>query len=179
MGKLLQTHWDPLWMHAKVQIDESLQGKQAASDLVQETFLDAQRCLQDFRGNTQGELHAWLKAILANNIRDVWRQYAVSQKRQVSLEMPFASAVQIAIKNRIESESPSAQFQKNEKIAAVQRVLNELPEHYATVIRLRHWEVLSFETIAHRMNKSPEAVRQLWYRALQLFTEQVQSHDSR
>ncbi len=179
LGKLLQTHWDPLWMQAKVQIDESLQGKQAASDLVQETFFEAQRCLQDFRGSTPGELQAWLKTILSNNVRDVWRQYAGSQKRQVSLEIPFTSENKDERKTRTESGSPSAQFQKQEKIVAVQRVLDAMPEHYAMVIRLRHWEALSFETIAAKMEKTPDAVRQLWYRALELFTERMLPDESR
>ena len=173
LGKLLQTHWGLLWKQAIVQIDESLQGKQAASDLVQETFFDAQRCFQDFRGSTPDELQAWLKAILSNNVRDVWRQYAGSQKRQASLEIPFTSENKDARKNGTESGTPSAQFQKQEKIVAVQRVLDALPEHYARVIRLRHWEALSFETIAAKMEKTPDAVRQLWYRALELFTERM------
>ena len=173
LGKLLQSHWGQLWKQALVQIDQSLQGKQAASDLVQETFLDAQRCFQDFRGSTPGELHAWLKTILSNNVQDVWRQYAASRKRQVSLELPLASDHRDVKKNGTESGSPSAQFQKHEKIAAVQRVLDALPAHYAMVIRLRHWEALSFETIAAKMDKTPDAVRQLWYRALELFTERM------
>ena len=179
LGKLLQSHWSPLWKQATVQIDESLQGKQAASDLIQETFFDAQRCFQDFRGSTPGELHAWLKTILSNNVQDVWRQYAVSQKRQISLELPLASDERDVKKNGSESGSPSALFQKQERIVAVQRVLNAMPAHYAMVIRLRHWEALSFETIAAKMEKTPDAVRQLWYRALELFTERMLPDESR
>lgn len=179
LGRLLQSHWGPLWKQATVQIDESLQGKQAASDIVQETFFNAQRCFQDFRGSTPGELHAWLKTILSNNVQDVWRQYAVSQKRQVSRELPLASEEWDVKKNGTESASPSALFQKQELIEAVQRVLDTLPAHYAMVIRLRHWEALSFETIAAKMEKTPDAVRQLWYRALELFMERMLPHESR
>lgn len=179
LGKLLQIHWDPLWNQAKIQMDASLRGKQAASDLVQETFFDAHRSFQNFRGSTPVEMQAWLKAILLNNVRDVWRQYAASQKRQISLELPLATVAEDIKKNGTESGSPSAQFQAQEKILAVQRVLDALPAHYAMVIRLRHWEALTFETIAARMEKSPDAVRQLWYRALELFTEQILSDESR
>lgn len=179
LGKLLQSHWGPLWNQAVFQIDESLQGKQAASDIVQETFFDAQRFFQDFRGSTPSELHAWLKTILSNNVRDVWRHYGDSKKRQISLELPLASHEWVVKKNRTESGSPSALFQKQELIVAVQRVLDALPAHYATVIRLRHWEALSFETIAAKMEKTPDAVRQLWYRALELFTERMLPDESR
>ena len=179
LGKLLQSHWGQLWKQARVQIDQSLQGKQAASDLVQETFFDAQKCFQDFRGSTPGELQVWLKTMLSNNVQDVWRQYAVSQKRQVSLELPLDSDEWNVKKNGTDSGSPSAQFQKREVIEAVQRVLDALPAHYAMVIRLRHWDALSFETIAAKMDKSPDAVRQLWYRALELFTERMLPDASR
>ena len=179
LGRLLQSHWDPLWKQAIGQIDENLQGKQAASDLVQETFLDAQRCFQAFRGSTPSELHAWLKTILANNIRDVWRRFSGTHKRQTAMEMPLDSVEKIVKKKRTESGSPSAQFQRQERIEAVQHILDALPSHYAMVIRLRHWEALTFDAIAVRMGKSPDAVRQLWYRALEQFTKHMQPDESR
>lgn len=117
--------------------------------------------------------------MLSNNVRDIWRQYAVSQKRQISLELPLDSDEWNVKKNGTDSGCPSAQFQKQEVIEAVQRVLDALPAHYAMVIRLRHWEALSFETIAAKMDKTPDAVQQLWYRALELFTERMLPDASR
>ncbi len=179
IGQLLQAYWNPLWKQAVAKIDGSLQGKQAASDLVQETFFDEQSCFKDFRGSTPAEMQAWLNSILTNNMRDVWRHYCVAQKRQTSLERPLHT-LDVCIENRgTDSGTPSAHFQKQDKIELVHRVLQSMPQHYATVIQLRHWEALTFETIAVRMDKSPDAVRQLWYRAIERFTKEMVSHENR
>jgi RNA polymerase sigma-70 factor, ECF subfamily len=179
LGRLLQTHWNPLWNQAAVQIDGNLRGKQAASDLVQETFLEAQRCFQSFRGSTPIELQAWLNTILANNIRDVWRKFARTQKRDLAIEMPLDSVERGVTKKSIDSGSASALLQRQERIEHVQLILNALPSHYATVIRLRHWEALTFESIAVRMGKSSDSVRQLWYRAIQQLAKQMQADETR
>ena len=45
-----------------------IQGKLDASDLVQQTLLEAHCDLPSFRGRTEGELAAWLRAILAHQL---------------------------------------------------------------------------------------------------------------
>ena len=41
-----------------------------------------------------------------------------------------------------------------------------LPADEQAVILLRHFEFLSFEEIGHRLDRSPEAARKLWGRAI-------------
>ena len=53
-----------LLMIANEVIGPELQAKLGASDLVQETFVEAHRHLAAFRGKTEGELRAWLRRIL-------------------------------------------------------------------------------------------------------------------
>ena len=72
---------------ANRQIDTELRAKGGASDIVQETFLEAQRDFGQFGGNTEGELRAWLVRLMANNLANFIRSYRATGKRQVGREI--------------------------------------------------------------------------------------------
>src|SRR5437588_7443589 len=86
LGRLLELYRRYLALLARVQIGKRLQGKVDASDLVQETFLEAHRNFARFRGQTEAELVCWLRQILATNLANVCRRYLGTQGRDVRLE---------------------------------------------------------------------------------------------
>src|SRR5580704_16305629 len=86
LGRLLERYRRYLSLLARVQIGQRLQGKVDASDLVQETFLEAHRNFDRFRGGSEGEFVAWLRQILAGNLADLLRRYLGTQGRDVHLE---------------------------------------------------------------------------------------------
>src|SRR5690349_9098453 len=62
---------------------------QEASDIVQKTLFQAHSQRNQFRGQTTGELAAWLKQILRNQLIDAYRQQRRLRRdvsREVSLE---------------------------------------------------------------------------------------------
>src|SRR5947209_42214 len=66
LGRLLEHYRAYLVVLARVQIGRRLQGKVDASDIVQEAFLGAHRDFPQFRGQSEPELLAWLRQILAS-----------------------------------------------------------------------------------------------------------------
>ena len=64
-GRLLEAYRSYLALLARLQLGRDLQGKVDPSDLVQEVFLEAHRDWGQFRGQTEGELRAWLRRMLA------------------------------------------------------------------------------------------------------------------
>src|SRR5438128_10963899 len=68
LGELLERYRNYLKLLARAQIDLFLRRRIDASDVVQETFLDACRDFQQFRGGTEAELRAWLRKILIYNV---------------------------------------------------------------------------------------------------------------
>src|SRR5207253_6129409 len=52
---------------ARAQVESWLRAKVDASDLVQQTLLEAYRDFQRFRGTTEAEWLAWLRQILTHN----------------------------------------------------------------------------------------------------------------
>ena len=86
LGQLLEQHRGYLALLARLQIGRRLQGKVDASDLVQETFLEAHRNFGLFRGSNETAFVGWLRQILATNLAQSCRHYFGTQRRDVRLE---------------------------------------------------------------------------------------------
>ena len=179
LGSLLQAYWQSLWSHAANPLDLPLLSKKSASDLVQDTFLEAHNSIAEFQGSTPKEFHGWLQSILINNLRDTWRKHVNTQKRQVQKEVRLDHDL---YPSRLEDHSLTSPIDRTieqERKARVMSVMAQLPEHYQKIIRMRHFESMKFEAIATVMITSPDAARQLWYRAIELFAEALRNDESR
>jgi RNA polymerase sigma-70 factor (ECF subfamily) len=60
-----------------------------------------------------------------------------------------------------------------ERAQALQRALSQLPEEYRRVITLRHYEEQSFEEIGKQMERSTDAARKLWARAIERLRQEL------
>src|SRR5258708_21186979 len=86
LGKALEACRGYLLMIAQGELDPHLQPKGGASDLVQETLVDAVRDFARFRGTREEELRAWLRQLLLNNLVDFTRQYHETATREIARE---------------------------------------------------------------------------------------------
>jgi len=86
LGRLLELYRTYLRLLARIEIGRRLQGKLDASDLVQETFLEAHRNFAQFRGSDEPQLVRWLRQILAAKVANLVRHYFGTQGRDVRLE---------------------------------------------------------------------------------------------
>ena len=68
-------------------------------------------------------------------------------------------------------ESPSSAVAARELDQALEQALKNLAEPYREVIRLRNYERCSFEEIGRRLDRSEEAARKLWVRALRQLSQ--------
>src|ERR1700730_12825101 len=69
LGRVLEACRDYLLLVANKELDPKLQAKGGASDLVQQTFLEAQRDFARFRGDSEDELLAWMRHLLLDTRR--------------------------------------------------------------------------------------------------------------
>ncbi len=67
LGELLESFRSYLRLFSDRRLGPDLKQKDGASDLVQQTFLDAQQAFPRFVGNTPDELRDWLERILLSN----------------------------------------------------------------------------------------------------------------
>jgi RNA polymerase sigma-70 factor (ECF subfamily) len=170
-GRLLELYRNYLRLLARLQVGRRLQGKADPSDLVQETFLAAQRDLGQFRGNTEGELMDWLRHILASKLVDLARRYLGTRRRDVRLERQLAeevdsSAAVLGMALAQAGSSPSEAAVRRERAVLLADAIKSLPADYSEVIILRHLEGLALAEVAARMHRSVDSVKKLWVRGI-------------
>ncbi len=171
LGRLLELYRRYLALLARVQIGQRLQGKVDASDLVQETFLEAHRNFTRFRGTSEAQLVRWLRQILAAKLADLLRRYLGTQGRDVRLERDIEGAFDrssVLLDRGLvpPQSSPSQQAARREQAVLLADALAQLPDDYREVLVLRHLEGLTFPDAARRMGRSLDSVEKLWMRAL-------------
>ena len=174
LGTLLELYRNYLRILAKSQLDEDLASRATASDVVQETFLEAYRDFVQFRGNTPAEFLAWLRRILVRNVARLVEQHLMAQKRDVRREVSLDGIARAFDQSTCRLDqvlgrafpSQSRRMEESERAAVVADHLAQLPDHYREVLVLRHLEELPFDEVATRMNRTAPAVRMLWLRAI-------------
>ncbi|MBX9790136.1 MAG: sigma-70 family RNA polymerase sigma factor [Pirellulales bacterium] len=171
LGSLLSMYRRYLALLARAQINRRLQGKVDASDLAQETLLEAHRHFGIFRGTSEAAFAAWLRNILAGLVANHVRRFLGTQCRDARLERSLAVEIDntsCAIGRGVAAAipTPSEQAVKREASRLLADALELLPEHYRQVILLRHIDELSFAEVAAQMGRSVDSVEKLWVRAL-------------
>ncbi len=90
VGALVEHYRPYLRLLARVSVGRRLQSKLDESDIVQEASLMVARDLQEFRGETEKELTAWLRRVLTNVIANTNRHYS-RDRRNVQYEQELQS----------------------------------------------------------------------------------------
>jgi RNA polymerase sigma-70 factor (ECF subfamily) len=181
LGQALEACRGYLHLLAQRELDPDLRAKGSASDLVQETFLEAQKDFHQFHGNSEEELKAWLRQLLLNNMANFTRRFRTAGKRQVSREVKIEAGGSSADRaGRLTADvlSPSGLAMEHEQAQALEAALGRLPEDYRQVILLRYQKQQPFEEIAQVMNRSCNAVRTLWSRAIRRLRQEMSSQES-
>jgi RNA polymerase sigma-70 factor (ECF subfamily) len=166
LGLALEAGRKYLLLVANRALDDKLRAKFGASDLVQDTYLEAHRDFGQFRGETQAEFYRWLLGILAHRLANSVRHYRYTKQRDVGRELP-AESIEAAL-SRIEDEAatPGALFLARDEARRVQMALERMDEHFRSALVERTWRGDSFAQIAARRDCTPEAARKLWARAV-------------
>jgi RNA polymerase sigma-70 factor (ECF subfamily) len=169
LGEALEACRGYLLLLAQDELNPALRAKGGASDLVQQTFLEAQRDFAQFRGDTEAELLAWLRQVLRNNLANFTR-FHQKQKRQAAREVRLPQESSSSSQEgglKAASPTPSAEAMKGEQARSLEAALARLPETYRQVLQLRYREERSFDEIGTMMQRSPNAARKLWLRAVE------------
>lgn len=167
-----------LRLMARLQVNERWNRKFDASDIVQQTLLEAWKGESQFRGDSSGERIAWLRTILGRVISREVRHYDGTLKRDPGRELSLQNSLDqssILLANMLASDTatPSVHADNREQQTIIAEVLESLPDDYRQVIILRNLRGLSHAEVATEINRTESAVRMLWLRALKQLREEV------
>jgi RNA polymerase sigma-70 factor (ECF subfamily) len=156
-----------LLLIAGLQLEGQAQRRIDASDVVQQTLLEAHARIHQFQGD-DAAMSAWLRQALVNNLRDAWRALK-RDKRDVRRELEADMARSSA---RLESllvganSSPSQQAVRNEDLLRLADALAQLPQPQRQAIVLHHLHCCSLAETAKQLQRSDAAVAGLLHRGL-------------
>lgn len=145
---------------ANKELPLDLRAKGGASDLVQQTLASAVQSRHQFRGNSVGELRAWLRSILHSEAAVFRRRFTQTAARDVGREEPLNS--QLAVRDQAPDEL-AVRAEHDENLATAMRQLSH-EQHQAVALRMD--DGMSFAEIGVQLGRSEEAARKLFTRAI-------------
>ena len=141
------------------QLGKHLRDRVDEEDVLQETLLKAYESIAAFRWEGEESFFGWLCGIARNAILRQTRRYLQIEAAEVDEEI-------LAPGN-----SPSRVMRRDERWHRLREALKNLSADHRQVITLSRIEGVPVSEIAERMNRSPKAVYQLLWRALQKLRE--------
>lgn len=154
---------------------ERLVGKEEAEDLGQEVFLKINRGLKGFRGDSQ--LSTWIYRVATNAARDRLRRPSF---KQAKLTEPWSGAVEAAAVNGghayVRPARADQDLIKKEMNQCIRNFIENLPEHYRTVLVLSELEGLKNREIADVLQISLGAVKIRLHRARAQLAKELENH---
>jgi len=181
LGDLLQLYSDYLRLVAARELGPDLRVKMGASDLVQESFMEAKRDFAHFKGNSAAEFQAWLRHLLLNNLSNLARNFRATRKRDITREAGLSDRLG-GLGDGLGAgfaHTASSIVVQNEEMSALEAARQRLPLLYQQVIHLRNQELLPFSVVGERLGRSDEAARKLWVRALELLQKELEANGRR
>ncbi len=170
-GRLLEQYRGYLLMLGHRYLSQRMRQRIDPADLVQTTFLEAQRDWAAFRGSTPAEFTSWLRHILKNNVASAVARHITTQKRSLDREVAAggvgtSSGGDWLAQQPAGTSSPSRRIVRAEVAEQLLEALHGLPETQAEAVRLRYLEGQTLAEIVDRMGKSDTAVAGLLKRGL-------------
>lgn len=155
---------------AEAEIGRRFQRKFDASDLVQETLLKACRSIHQFRGQSDAEMAAWLRQILARTFLNMTRDLQCG-KRDLEREVPLEEALHRSSVSMEELSvaavpSPSSFLDHHDRLLSVSEALIQLPDDHRTALILRYLRGSKLCEIGAQMRMSRSSVARLLRSAL-------------
>lgn len=180
IGSLVENARAFLLLTAARHLPQRLAQKVGASDVVQETAIEVQRCFAGFKGTTEAELFGWMRTILLHNVADAIRHHEGTTKRDATRERSLNRGEEGVSPGQLPSKkrTPDESVMRHEDAAMVAEILDAMSPHYREVLHLRYWRQCSFLEIGIEMNRSAEAARKLWYRAVQEFNATLEARQT-
>lgn len=168
---LLAHFRDYVRLLAHLQMRSRFSAKFDESDIAQETILQANRAFDQFRGESEEELAAWLRRIMANKGAEMARGY-LAGKRDVQMEVRLqenfdASSLNLANMVPAENTSPSQVAMQRERSVQLATAISKVNGDKREVLIQHGLQGMAISDVATAMGRTEASTWKLWARGLQ------------
>lgn len=139
-------------------------------DIVQDTFLKAYTRLQGFQ--QQSSFYTWLCRIAINTALDFHKRHGRNPVQAVE-DPELATAADRVGRSGPSVPAPDARMERAEIQLITQKVLEELPEIFRTVLVLREFEDMAYQDMADVLGISIGTVESRLFRARARFKDKL------
>jgi RNA polymerase sigma-70 factor, ECF subfamily len=171
----IEDYRDYLLLLVRLQLGSRLRAKLDASDVVQHAILHAHQSQAQFRGATEGEWLAWLRAILANALAAAARRFDTQARdpaRERSLEGELErSSSRLEFLLVADQTSPSERAVRGEDLLRLADAIARLPEDQRRVVELHYLRGLAVADVAEQIGRTRPAAVGLLFRGLKRLRE--------
>lgn len=142
-----------------------------AEDLTQEAFARIYAKRKDFQHGSKFSTFLW--RVATNLCLDELRR--LKRRKEIAILPHTVDSSETDIWEELPSDSPAPDGSTvaEEQAAAIRRAVNELPEHYRSVIILRHYQDLKFREIAAVLEVPEGTVKSRMAEALTLLNHSL------
>lgn len=171
LGAICERLYGYLLVVARRGIGSDLAAKVGASDVVQQSMMEAHQDFARFEGATEDEFRAWIGLLLQRNLQDVGRRYRGAARRDIRREIGLDSERTLPIASPDPNASRIARRRETDEELA--RAVEGLPDRQRQVVELRHRDNIPYEQIAQRLAISEQSARQHYSRAVRKLKQQL------
>jgi RNA polymerase sigma-70 factor (ECF subfamily) len=172
-GGLLTRHEERLRRLVAFRLDQRLQGRIDASDVIQEAYLEASEQRAEYLRQPSLPFFLWLRGIVGNKLRELHRHHLGTQMRDAGREvsiyrgiLPETTSAALAAQLLGHAPRPSEAAVRAEVKLRLQEALNSMDPLDREVLALRHFEQLSPAETAHVLGIKEKAAGMRYVRAL-------------
>lgn len=174
LAELFAAHRERLWRMVDFRLDQRLQGRIDADDVLQESYLAAAQRIECYRANPSMSAFVWLRLIVCQTLTDAHRRHLGTQLRDAGREVairgcygPQATSACLAIQLVGHLTSPSLAAVRAEMLDLVERAIGQMDATDQEVLALRHFEELSNTEVAEVLGIQKQTASMRYVRALQ------------
>ena len=164
---------------AEAMISPALRSDLEASDLVQQTLMEAHCNAEQLVLMNSAVVFSWLRSALQHNMLDAIKHLRTQKndiRRRLRTSEIEASWSRLEMMLVDEQTSPSEVLQRNEQLCLMLSALQTLPDNQRTSLIMKHLRGLSLKEVAEAMQLSESATAGLLHRGRQRLAQCLEDY---
>jgi RNA polymerase sigma-70 factor (ECF subfamily) len=174
LAELFTAYRDRLGQMLHFRMPAALAGRLDIDDLLQESYLAAEKRIDAFEHSDEHGPFVWLRLVTLQTLTDQCRRHLAAQRRDAGrdvsihqrITMPGATTASMASLLIGQWTSPSGVVMRAEAIQQLENAIDRMDPTDREVLALRHFEMLSNQETAAVLGITPDAASIRYVRAI-------------